>query len=112
LEIGKSPGSQMSWVRWVGVIAISFFARNCWVRTECVTGPCHVNAAWSVLTKIRGDVFARFHAIAAKVTVDPGIRSLACWNRCFALPQLLYRWRHQSGTFWIPPRTITEWQVW
>jgi hypothetical protein len=24
--------------------------------------------------------------------------------RCFALPQLLYRWRHQSGIFWIPPR--------
>jgi hypothetical protein len=21
--------------------------------------------------------------------------------RCFALPQLLYRWRHQSGIFWI-----------
>jgi len=24
--------------------------------------------------------------------------------RCFALPQLLYRWLHQSGKFWIPPR--------
>jgi hypothetical protein len=23
---------------------------------------------------------------------------------CFALPQLLYRWRHQSEIFWIPPR--------
>jgi hypothetical protein len=29
---------------------------------------------------------------------------LACWDRCFALPQLLYRWRHQSVIFWIPPR--------
>jgi hypothetical protein len=29
----------------------------------------------------------------------PGIHSLACWDRCFALPQLLYRWRHQSGIF-------------
>jgi hypothetical protein len=25
--------------------------------------------------------------------------------RCFKLPQLLYRWRHQSGIFWIHPRT-------
>jgi hypothetical protein len=25
-------------------------------------------------------------------------------DRCFALPQLLYRWRHQSGIFLIPPR--------
>jgi hypothetical protein len=31
---------------------------------------------------------------------------VACWDRCFALPQLLYRWRHQSGIFWIPPRTV------
>jgi hypothetical protein len=38
-----------------------------------------------------------------KVTVEPGIRSLACWDRCFALPQLLYRWRRHSGIFWIPP---------
>jgi hypothetical protein len=38
------------------------------------------------------------------VAVEPGINSLACWDRCFALPQLLYRWRHQSGIFWIPPR--------
>jgi hypothetical protein len=26
--------------------------------------------------------------------------------RCFMLPQLLYRWRHQSGIFWIPPCII------
>jgi hypothetical protein len=25
---------------------------------------------------------------------------------CFALPQMLYRWRHQSGMFWIPPRVL------
>jgi hypothetical protein len=40
------------------------------------------------------------------VAVEPEIHSLACWDRCFALPQLLYRWRHQSGIFWIQPRTI------
>jgi hypothetical protein len=38
------------------------------------------------------------------VAVEPGIHSLAFWGRCFALPQLLYRWRHQSGIFWVPPR--------
>jgi hypothetical protein len=35
------------------------------------------------------------------VAVEPGIHSLACCDRCFALPQLLYRWQHQSGIFWI-----------
>jgi hypothetical protein len=39
------------------------------------------------------------------IAVQPGIHSLACWERCFALPQLLYRCRHQSGIFWIPHRT-------
>jgi hypothetical protein len=37
--------------------------------------------------------------------VEPGIHGLACWDQCFALPQLLYRWQHKSGIFWIPPRT-------
>jgi hypothetical protein len=38
------------------------------------------------------------------IAVEPGIHTLACWERCFALPQLLYRLRHQSGIFWIPSR--------
>jgi hypothetical protein len=38
------------------------------------------------------------------VAVEPGIHSLSCWDRCFALTQLLYKWRHHSGIFWIPPR--------
>jgi hypothetical protein len=38
------------------------------------------------------------------VAVEPGIHILACWDRCFALPQLLYRLRHQSGIFWKLPR--------
>jgi hypothetical protein len=41
-----------------------------------------------------------------KVALEPGIRSLTRWDRCFALLQLLYRWRHQSGIFWISPRTL------
>jgi hypothetical protein len=36
-----------------------------------------------------------------KVAVELGIHILACWEKFFVLPQLLYRWRHQSG---IPSR--------
>jgi hypothetical protein len=28
------------------------------------------------------------------IAVEPGILSLACLDRCFALPQLQYKWRH------------------
>jgi hypothetical protein len=37
------------------------------------------------------------------VAAELRIHSLACWDWCFTLPQLLYRWWHQSGIFWIPP---------
>jgi len=46
--------------------------------------------------------------------VHPAMCNLAhCLTRCSsptiywccALPQLLYRWQHQSGKFWMPPRT-------
>jgi hypothetical protein len=70
-------------------------------------GRCYDEAARSVLAKVRGDVFARFHAVAAKVAVEPGIHSVAFWDRCFALPQLLYRWQRQSGIFWIQPLILT-----
>jgi hypothetical protein len=71
-----------------------------WGR-KCETGRCHGEATRSVLTKVRGDVFARFHAVASK-------RHSRTQNSKFGLlglPQLPYRWRHQSGIFWIPPRT-------
>jgi hypothetical protein len=41
------------------------------------------------------------------VAVEPGIHSLACWDKFFVLPQLLYRWHHHSGIFWIIPRDFT-----
>jgi hypothetical protein len=41
------------------------------------------------------------------VAVEHGIHSLAYSERCFALPHLLYRWRHQSGIFCIPLRKQT-----
>jgi hypothetical protein len=37
-----------------------------WVR-KCETGRCHGEAVRSVLAKVRGVVFARFHAVAAKL---------------------------------------------
>jgi hypothetical protein len=40
------------------------------------------------------------------VAVETGIHNLACWDRCFALPKPLFRWRHQSGIFWLPPCII------
>jgi hypothetical protein len=78
-----------------------------WGR-KCERGRCHGEAARSVLAKVRGHVFARYRQSPQNVAVEPGIHSLAWWNCCFALPQLLYRWRHQSGIFWIPPRTVTS----
>jgi hypothetical protein len=42
------------------------------------------------------------------IAVELGIHSLACWDRCFALPQLLYRWPHQSAIFWILPRNLSH----
>jgi hypothetical protein len=44
--------------------------------------------------------------------VEPGIHSLACWDRCFAIPYLLYRWRHMSEIFLITPRIYSSpfWQ--
>jgi hypothetical protein len=37
------------------------------------------------------------------IAAESGIHSLACWDRCFVLPQLLHRLWHQSRIFWIPP---------
>jgi hypothetical protein len=42
------------------------------------------------------------------IAVEPGIHSFVCWDKLFVLPQLLYRWRHQSGIFWIPPRIYSD----
>jgi hypothetical protein len=35
-------------------------------KGKCETGSCHSEAARSVLPKARGNVFARFHAVAVK----------------------------------------------
>jgi hypothetical protein len=74
-----------------------------WGR-KCETERCHGEATRSVLAKVRGDVFTRFHADAAKPRSRARNSQLGLLGRYFALPQLLYRWRHPSGIFWIPPR--------
>jgi hypothetical protein len=28
--------------------------------------------------------------------------------RCYALAQLLYKWRHQPVIFWVPPRVYVH----
>jgi hypothetical protein len=75
---------------------------------KCETGHCHGEAARSVLAKVRGATSSHvFTQSLQHVTAEPRIHSLACWDLCFTLPQLLCRWRHQSGIFWIPPRMLS-----
>jgi hypothetical protein len=47
-----------------------------------------------------------FTQLPQNVAVETGIHSLACSDWCFALPKLLYRWRHQSEIFQISPSII------
>jgi hypothetical protein len=56
------------------------------------------------LPKFRATSSHVFMQLPQNITLEPAIHSLACWDRCFMLPQLLCRWQHQSGIFWIPPR--------
>jgi hypothetical protein len=89
-----------------------------WWR-KCETWRCHGEAARSVLAKFRGDVFTRFHPVAAKVAVEPRIHSLACWDvgeleielHVFfklARLQLLYLWHNNVGTRWVGGRMDLE----
>jgi hypothetical protein len=63
---------------------------------------------WSIMVKQPGLFFPKFGLTSFLIfmqspqnfAVESGIRSLACWDRGFALPQMLYRWWHQSGIFW------------
>jgi hypothetical protein len=50
-----------------GIRAIFFSPETAVWERKCETGRCHGEATWSVLAKVRGDVFARFHAVAAKL---------------------------------------------
>jgi hypothetical protein len=57
----------MRGVRWVGGLqSFSVSPETAGLGRKCETGHCHGEAARSVLAQIRGYVFARFHAVAAK----------------------------------------------
>jgi len=43
-------------------------------------GRCHGETARSALTKVWGDVFMQ---LPQNIAVEPGIHSLACWNKFF-----------------------------
>jgi hypothetical protein len=40
-----------------------------------------------------------FKQTPQNIAAEPGIHILVCWDRCLALPQLMYRWLHQSEIF-------------
>jgi hypothetical protein len=101
-EEEEVAGCQIIGVRLVGDDSLYVFRKKLLGETERFRG----EASRSVFTKVRGDVFARFHAVAAKVAVEPGNHSLACGDKLFVLPQLLYKWRHKSGMFWKPFRIV------
>jgi hypothetical protein len=68
-----------------------------------------------VMVKQPGPFSPKFGAMSShdstqspqNVAVETRIHILACWEKFFVLPQLLYRWRHQSG-LWLPPRISTH----
>jgi hypothetical protein len=71
---------------------------------------------WSIVEITTGHVHGSKLMRVKTTYVHPATCNLAQWltihgsptiYRCFALPQLLYRWRHQSRIFWIPPRILT-----
>jgi hypothetical protein len=102
----------MSGVRLVGDDSHSVFRQKLLVEDGSVRRDV-------VMVKQPGLFSPKFGAMSSHVftqspqniVLEPGIHSLACWERRFALPQLLYRWRHQSGIFWIPPRTWTKYRL-
>jgi hypothetical protein len=73
----------------------------------------HCTFLWSIVKIATGHVHNSKQTRVKTAQVHPSTCNSAHWlNRhgsptiywCFVLPQLLYRWRHQSGIFWIPPR--------
>jgi len=68
---------------------------------------------WSIVKVATDHVYDSKQTGVKTAHIHPATCNLAHWlithgspniYRCFTLPQLLYRWRHQSGKFWIPPR--------
>jgi hypothetical protein len=59
-------GCQMRGVRWVGDDSYFVSPETAGWKRKCETEHCHGEATRSVLSQVRGDVFARFHAVDAK----------------------------------------------
>jgi hypothetical protein len=57
----------MRGVRWVGDNNLFFPPETSGWGRKCETGRCHGEAARYVLAEVQGDIFARFHAVAAKL---------------------------------------------
>ena len=89
----------------VSVPLIPRLAQNL-MRTRC-------SFLWSIVKIAIGHVHDSKQTHLKTVHFHPAVCNLGHWltrngspttYRCFALAQMLYRWPHQSGKFWIPPR--------
>jgi hypothetical protein len=58
------------------------------------------------LPKFRGDVFARFHAVAAKRRSRTRNSQFDLFGPVLRATTTVALMRHQSGIFWIPPRIV------
>ena len=74
---------------------------------------------WSIVKIAMGHVHNSKQTRVKTAHIILPMWNLACWlakhgsptiYRCFMLPQLLYRWWHQYGKFWINP-CILPWQL-
>jgi hypothetical protein len=91
---------------------ILYFTTGCWMRTEVWDG----SFLWSIVKIATGHVHDSKQTRVKTAHVHPATCNLGhCLTRhgspiiyrCFAVPQLVYRWRHQCERFWILPRTTT-----
>jgi hypothetical protein len=66
------------------------------VKRKCETMRCRDAAASTFVAKVRGELFAHFHAVALKVTAVWGIDCLACQDEFFVnnLPVVKYSDEH------------------
>jgi hypothetical protein len=75
---GAKSGEYGGW----GMIVILFFARNCWARTEVRRGdvivkqPCLFSQFWATSSHV-------FTQSPQSIAVEPGIHSLAYWDKFF-----------------------------
>jgi len=92
------------WIVRVSAALVPRLVQN-FIHTRC-------SFLWSIMKIATGHVHDSKQRHVKTAHVDQAMCNLAKWltrhgsptvYRCFALPQLLYRWQHQSGRFWIPP---------